>query len=135
MKVSGICSRLQCANEQPEQPCIPRRPGPGRGRAGGRCGTMGHMTGPYDTGRFAQVDNLDQVNSHTDLAHIVQQMLSDLLAHPGAWENTTLDRFLDALAASLEGLPGRYANRGEQFPGAPTWKTLAEVLVTASGYE
>jgi hypothetical protein len=93
------------------------------------------MNGPYDTGRFAKVGNLDQVNSPTDLAQIVQQMLSDLLAHPDEWENPTLDRFLVALAASLESLPNLYANRGEQFPDAPTWKTFAEALVRASGYE
>ena len=93
------------------------------------------MKGPYDTGRFAKVGDIGQVNSHSDLAQIVQQMLSDLRAHPDEWENPTLDRFLDALAASLEGLPGLYANRGEQFPHAPTWKMFAGVLVTASGYE
>lgn len=93
------------------------------------------MKGPYDTGRFAEVGDLDHVNSHTDLAQVVQQMLSDLLAHPDEWENSTLDRFLEALAASLDGLPGLYANRGEQFPQAPTWKMFAGVLVAASGYE
>ena len=93
------------------------------------------MNGPYDTGRFAEVGDLDQVNSHNDLAEIVQQMLGDLRAHPDEWENATLDRFLDALAGALQGLPGGYANRGEQFPTAPTWSMFAGVLVTASGYE
>lgn len=50
------------------------------------------------------------------------------------WENSTLDRFLEALAAPLEGIPDAYA-KNEQFPVAPTWKILAEVLVMASGYE
>jgi hypothetical protein len=49
--------------------------------------------------------------------------------------STTLDRFLEALAASWEGIPGLYQNRGEQFPEAPTWKMIAEALVMASGYE
>lgn len=46
-----------------------------------------------------------------------------------------LERFLEALAASLEGLPGLYAGRGERFPESPTWKISAEALVMASGYE
>lgn len=62
-------------------------------------------------------------------------MLTDLRTHPTAWENPTLERFLDALAARLEALPTLYLNRGEQLPDQPTWKLLAETLVAASGYE
>jgi hypothetical protein len=93
------------------------------------------VSSPYDTGRFAEVDGLDQVSSRIDAAGIVSQMLNDLRAHPTDWENPTLERFLDALAASLEVLPGVYAHRGEQFPAQPTWKLLAEALFMASGYE
>jgi hypothetical protein len=90
---------------------------------------------PYDTGRFAEVEDLDGIRTRLDVAEVVQRMREDLLAHPGEWENPTLERFLDALAAVLEGLPGRYTNRGERFPELPTWKILAEALVAASGYE
>jgi hypothetical protein len=96
---------------------------------------MNVMCGSYETGRFAQAGDLSQVASHTDAAHVVQRMLADLREHPTEWENHTLDRFLDALAAALEGIPSRYANHGEQFPKAATWKLFAEALVTASGYE
>jgi len=95
----------------------------------------GCMKGQWDTGRFAEVGGLSRVSSRLEAAEIVQRMLEDLLAHPGEWENTTLDRFLDALAASLESIPGVYAHRGEQFPEEPTWRIFAETLVMASGYE
>lgn len=62
-------------------------------------------------------------------------MAADLREHPDEWENSTLDRFLEALAAVLDGLPYLYANRGEQLPSTATWKILAEALVSASGYE
>jgi len=91
--------------------------------------------GSYETGRFARVGDLSEVTSLTDVAEVVHQMLADLREHPTEWENHTLDRFLDALAAALEGLPSRYANRGQQLPNTTTWKILAEALVTASGYE
>lgn len=93
------------------------------------------MSNPYETGRFAEVSDLDQVTSHTDAARIVDEMLNDLRVHPTEWENSTLANFLEALSASLEALPPLYANRGESFPDQPTWKLFAEALVMASGYE
>lgn len=95
------------------------------------------MTSAYDTGRFADVSDQDltAVHSHTDAARIVEQMLADLRAHPDAWENSTLERFLDALAASLDALESLHTNRGEAMPSQPTWKLLADVLVMATGYE
>jgi hypothetical protein len=93
------------------------------------------MSDDSDTGRFARVGDLGQVGSHTDVVQVIERMLVDLQAHPDEWENSTLDRFLDALAGSLKGLPGLYANRGEQFPRAATWRIFAEALVSASGYE
>jgi len=93
------------------------------------------MSSAYDTGRFAKVTGLNQVATHTDVAAIVEQMLADLRAHPTAWENHTLDRFLDALARSLRGLDGLYLNRGQHLPDPPTWKLLTEALIMASGYE
>ena len=94
-----------------------------------------HMNSGYGTGRFANVGDLGQVTSNADVAQVDERMLADLRAHPAEWENPTLERFLDALAASLEGLPGLYANRSESFPESPTWKIFAEALVMASGYE
>jgi len=43
-------------------------------------------------------------------------MFDDLRAHPTEWENSTLERFLDALAASFDALPSRYANRTPTGP-------------------
>ena len=95
------------------------------------------MTSSYDSGRFTEISDQDiaAVHSHTDVARIVEQMLADLRAHPDEWENPTLERFLDALAASLDAVEPLHANRGEAVPSQPTWKLLAELLVMASGYE
>ncbi|MEU4426179.1 hypothetical protein AB0F81_36630 [Actinoplanes sp. NPDC024001] len=95
------------------------------------------MPRPSDTGRFADVaePDLARVQSHTDVARIVELMLADLRAHPQAWENPTLERFLDALAAGLDDLGALHTNRGEAMPSEPSWKLLAECLVMATGYE
>lgn len=93
------------------------------------------MRDPYETGRFADVGDVSNVATNADVAEVVQRMLSDLLAHPDEWENPTLERFLEALAACLEAIPDVYANTGEQLPKEPSWRILAEVLIKASGYE
>jgi hypothetical protein len=54
-------------------------------------------------------------------------MREDLLGTGQAeWENATLERFLAAVAAVAE-------DRGSE--GRPTWADLADLLVTATGYE
>jgi hypothetical protein len=93
------------------------------------------MRGPYDTGRFADVGDMDNVTTIKHAADVVRRMRIDLLEHPNEWENSELERFLEALAASLEDIPKAYANRDEQFPKEPTWRILTEVLVMATGYE
>jgi hypothetical protein len=95
------------------------------------------MSTPYDTGRPAKVTDHDlaAVRSPTDVARVVEQMLDDLREHPHEWENPTLERFLEALAASLDALEPLHINRDETLASQPTWKLLAEILVMATGYE
>ena len=51
------------------------------------------------------------------------------------WENPTLDRFLEALEAVLNGLPCRSAWQGKAEPAQPDWALLADILVAATGHE
>jgi len=83
------------------------------------------MSSSYAPGRFAELAGLDLAWTRTgpgpgqvqaDIARIVEQMFDDLRAHPTEWENSTLERFLDALAASFDALPSRYANRTPTGP-------------------
>ncbi len=87
-----------------------------------------------EIGRSANVDP-SSVATREDAVALVNLMVRDLRAHPDSWENPTLDRFLEALAGSLEGIDSGYRNRGEQLPQQPTWQLFAELLVMASGYE
>ena len=45
------------------------------------------------------------VNTHADLAAIIEAMRDGLTEHPDEWENHTLECFLDALAALTDALP------------------------------
>lgn len=85
----------------------------------------------YHTGRQAQVSGLSQVTTAVDLAEVVTQMHRDLAANPTAWENHTLGRYLQALAAVLRDTPRL---RGNTEPRT-TWNTVAQLLVAATGYE
>ncbi|GAA1400128.1 hypothetical protein ACFQZ4_27590 [Catellatospora coxensis] len=91
----------------------------------------------HETGRFAAVpqDDVQAVTSATEVAEVVERMLHDLRAHPTAWENGTLERFLDSLARCLKAQPQLYANLGRQYPAAAEWRLFAEALIAASGYE
>lgn len=81
---------------------------------------------PNETGRFADV-SVNAVNTASDVSTVVRLMREDLTGHPDAWENSTLDRFLEALEAVLVDHAGDVS--------APTWAVFAELLVTATGYE
>jgi hypothetical protein len=90
--------------------------------------------GMDETGRFADVD-LSGVEGRDDVAALVSLMVADLRAYPDSWENPTLDRFLEALAASLGDAGSGDYDGGIQRPVQPTWRLFAELLVMASGYE
>ncbi|THV30682.1 DUF7660 family protein [Glycomyces paridis] len=96
------------------------------------------MSNTAGTGRFASISDADlaAVGSYADAARIVESMREDLIAHPGEWENSNLERFLDALAAVLESLPRNpgLSNRDQDLTG-PAWQVIAGALVGASGYE
>ena len=84
---------------------------------------------PYESGRFADVTptQVAAVRSSNDFAALVQRMREDLLGTGQTeWENPTLERFLEALAAVA-------GDRGSDR--RLTWSDLADLLVTASGYE
>ncbi|MGW0821644.1 DUF7660 family protein [Streptomyces sp. NPDC002845] len=51
------------------------------------------------------------------------------------WENRTLDRFLDALAAWIDDSPGWYRNFAKGLPEEGDWTFLARALQAATLYE
>lgn len=85
--------------------------------------------GGYETGRFADVDasTTASVRSAADLGQAIARLRDELLARgQEQWTNATLDSYLDALAALLEGQGGA---------AQPTWAGIAELIVAATGYE
>jgi hypothetical protein len=81
-------------------------------------------------------DNLEipSVRTQAEFSSFVQHLRSDLLQNADAWQNGTLDSFLEALSAWVDDMDGYYRNRGEPVP-EPDWTTFAHMLMAARVYE
>ena len=51
------------------------------------------------------------------------------------WENPTLDRYLEALAAWIHDMPGYFKNQHIEEPREPSWRLVATILHAAKTYE
>jgi hypothetical protein len=62
----------------------------------------------------------------------VEAALKDFSAGgPGEWENATLERFLDGLAAVSR---ARVADSDAAVQEVPTWQLFAQLVAAATGY-
>jgi hypothetical protein len=75
----------------------------------------------------AAVLSTGTVSNVLNRPHLVEAMVEDLRQNPHAWENPTLERFLEALAASVAS--------DRDWPEYLSWRLLVEALTMASGYE
>lgn len=86
----------------------------------------------FETGRLTTGDP-SSVGTRDDFAAFVEAVLADLRAG-GAdeWENGTLERFLDGLAAASY---ARVVDRDGDVQEVAEWKLFAELVAAATGYE
>ncbi|MGI5478738.1 DUF7660 family protein [Streptomyces lavendofoliae] len=75
----------------------------------------------------------DEVHTREELVAFVRSLHQDCLARGHEWENQTLDRFLEALAAWMEDSPG--CLRSQRMPQGGDWTYLAKALQAATLYE
>lgn len=75
------------------------------------------------------------LRSKEEFAAFVAQLREDLLKKPEEWENPTLDRFLEAMAAWVSASDGLFRNIGEPYPEDVNWSFFAAVLLAARVYE
>ena len=84
----------------------------------------------FETGRPTSAD-ASTVRSRNDFADFLEAVLADYRQTGAAeWENGTLDRFLDGLAAFAA---ARVVDRGDQE--AASWRLFAEIIVAATAFE
>jgi len=77
----------------------------------------------------------DAVNSRADLVTFIEDLRADLRSRPSLWTHQTLDAYLAALAAFSRDWERAHQSRGQKAPAAPSWRTLAEMLMAAKFYE
>ena len=78
---------------------------------------------------------IDSIASRDDLADFVQALRDDLMTDPQSWENATLERFLEALAAWIRDMDGSFQNEGMSMPMQPSWRLVGDMLLAAKLYE
>ncbi len=76
-----------------------------------------------------------EIKTRNDLSAFVAALRRDLLSSPDDWENATLERYLEALAAWAEDMDGYFLNRGEEIPTEPSWRLVGQLLLAAKYYE
>lgn len=76
-----------------------------------------------------------RIRTREDLAAFVWALDRDRANHSTDWENSTLDRYLPALASYIEDADRYYVNQGEPVLVVPTWRMIGELLLAAKYYE
>lgn len=77
----------------------------------------------------------ERVQSRQDLAEFIEALRRDLETNGDAWENPTLDRYLESLAMWITDMDGYFHNQGREVPSEPDWQLVAHMLDAAAIYE
>jgi hypothetical protein len=74
------------------------------------------------------------VQTREQLIDFIRDLRDDYETNNTAWDNPTVDRYLDALVRLLVRIDAFYQS-GETIPDQPSWQLIAELLLSASSYE
>jgi hypothetical protein len=68
------------------------------------------------------------MKTREDAIKVIQNLMADLKTNSDQWENPTLERYLDAMAAWLE-------DYGKKHNPPPSWELIIQMLEAAKIYE
>jgi hypothetical protein len=75
------------------------------------------------------------VNSRDDFIKFVGYLVLNFQQEPSAWQNNTLEQFLNGLAGFSNDMGGFYTNMGDKVDIEQiTWRMAAEMLLAATVY-
>lgn len=80
-------------------------------------------------------EEIAQIETHTDLAKFIQQLREELNDRSEQWENSTLERYLEAMAGVVSDIDGYFNNSDKPLPAAETYRTMATILTASTMYE
>jgi hypothetical protein len=80
-------------------------------------------------------EQVEKIQTRDDVVMFMHSLVRDLRTYPERWENTTLEAYLEAIAAWIQDMDGYYRHRGKQVPQHPAWKHVGEILLAARIYE
>lgn len=72
------------------------------------------------------------IASRQDLASFVRALLEDLKKNPDDWENLTIERYLESMAAWIIDADAYFR---DQSSPKPTWETVGAILIAPKFYE
>ncbi|MFH9404349.1 hypothetical protein ACH4JS_32000 [Streptomyces sp. NPDC017638] len=77
----------------------------------------------------------DHIADREAFVAFLARLRADYEANGAQWENPTLNDFLGALEAWVDGSDGWYRNFGHELPAAGDWTFFARALTAARIYE
>lgn len=75
------------------------------------------------------------IQSREEFVTFVRNLSTDFRDNNVTWENITVERYLEALAAWANDMDGYYKNKGEVAPDDINWNFIAQLLIAAKVYE
>ena len=76
-----------------------------------------------------------KVITKKDFVRLLHQLSDDFKSNPDKWENTSIDDYLDAMAAWVDDMDGYYLNFGREVPKQINWSVIADIVIAARDYE
>jgi hypothetical protein len=76
-------------------------------------------------------EQAEKIQTRDDLALFIQHLIRDFRTCPERWENTSLEAYLEAVAAWINDMDGYYRHRGETIPRHLTRRHVGEILLAA----
>ncbi len=79
-------------------------------------------------------DMVKNIQSREEFINFVRQLGADYKHTPEDWENSSIDRYLEAVAAWVADMNGYYRLQETSAPEL-NWSSMAQILLAGKSYE
>ena len=78
---------------------------------------------------------VNAINTEDDFVVFVQALAEDLNKNRLEWENDSLERYLEAIAAWSQNIDSYFKNTNQPLPENVNWRIIGQILLAAKVYE